>query len=144
MFTLENLSTKIKPRRWCSSCAAADSCKPLSMCQPSACLTASHLSLFTFFFLFFFSNSHSTSVCIYRKGTRVVDLSPAGDMSSFCTVLRSDGTSLYITRSPSAQAVLSKDYKNLKLLKIKQQFQLRFSDIETKWFLLPQGSRCSH
>lgn len=37
--------------------------------------------------------------CIHRKGTGVVDLSPAGDMSSVCTVLRSDGTSLYITRS---------------------------------------------
>uniref|UniRef100_A0A667Z8S7 Probable arginine--tRNA ligase, mitochondrial n=1 Tax=Myripristis murdjan TaxID=586833 RepID=A0A667Z8S7_9TELE len=33
-----------------------------------------------------------------EKGTAVVDLSPAGDMSSLCTVLRSDGTSLYITR----------------------------------------------
>lgn len=37
--------------------------------------------------------------CIHRKGTGVVDLSPARDMSSVCTVLRSDGTSLYITRS---------------------------------------------
>uniref|UniRef100_A0A8C9ZIK4 Probable arginine--tRNA ligase, mitochondrial n=1 Tax=Sander lucioperca TaxID=283035 RepID=A0A8C9ZIK4_SANLU len=34
-----------------------------------------------------------------EKGTGVVDLSPAGDMSSVCTVLRSDGTTLYITRS---------------------------------------------
>uniref|UniRef100_A0A7N8X0K6 Probable arginine--tRNA ligase, mitochondrial n=1 Tax=Mastacembelus armatus TaxID=205130 RepID=A0A7N8X0K6_9TELE len=34
-----------------------------------------------------------------EKGTGVVDLSPAGDMNSVCTVLRSDGTTLYITRS---------------------------------------------
>lgn len=45
--------------------------------------------------------------CIYRKGTGVVDLSPAGDMSSFCTVLRSDGTSLYITRSVLAESISS-------------------------------------
>uniref|UniRef100_A0A3Q3F7V4 Probable arginine--tRNA ligase, mitochondrial n=1 Tax=Labrus bergylta TaxID=56723 RepID=A0A3Q3F7V4_9LABR len=36
------------------------------------------------------------------KGTGVVDLSPAGDMSSVCTVLRSDGTTLYITRDLAA------------------------------------------
>lgn len=37
-----------------------------------------------------------------EKGTSVVDLSPAGDMSSICTVLRSDGTTLYITRDLAA------------------------------------------
>uniref|UniRef100_A0A665WCE9 Probable arginine--tRNA ligase, mitochondrial n=1 Tax=Echeneis naucrates TaxID=173247 RepID=A0A665WCE9_ECHNA len=37
-----------------------------------------------------------------EKGTGVVDLSPDGDMSSFCTVLRSDGTTLYITRDIAA------------------------------------------
>lgn len=37
--------------------------------------------------------------CIYRKGTGVVDLSPAADMSKVYTVLRNDGTTLYITRS---------------------------------------------
>uniref|UniRef100_A0AAY4E511 Probable arginine--tRNA ligase, mitochondrial n=1 Tax=Denticeps clupeoides TaxID=299321 RepID=A0AAY4E511_9TELE len=37
-----------------------------------------------------------------EKGTGVVDLSPAGDMSSYSTVLRSDGTSLYITRDIAA------------------------------------------
>ncbi|KAM7367708.1 hypothetical protein PAMP_013989 [Pampus punctatissimus] len=36
------------------------------------------------------------------KGTGVVDLSAAGDMSSICTVLRSDGTTLYITRDIAA------------------------------------------
>ncbi|XP_020483847.2 probable arginine--tRNA ligase, mitochondrial [Labrus bergylta] len=37
-----------------------------------------------------------------KRGTGVVDLSPAGDMSSVCTVLRSDGTTLYITRDLAA------------------------------------------
>ncbi|XP_076612636.1 putative arginine--tRNA ligase, mitochondrial isoform X2 [Chaetodon auriga] len=37
-----------------------------------------------------------------ENGAGVVDLSPAGDMSSVCTVLRSDGTSLYITRDLAA------------------------------------------
>ncbi|KAM9355296.1 putative arginine--tRNA ligase, mitochondrial [Pholidichthys leucotaenia] len=37
-----------------------------------------------------------------EKGTGVVDLSPNRDMSSVCTLLRSDGTSLYITRDVAA------------------------------------------
>ncbi|XP_029965440.1 putative arginine--tRNA ligase, mitochondrial isoform X1 [Salarias fasciatus] len=37
-----------------------------------------------------------------EKGTGVVDLSPHGDMSSVCTLLRSDGTTLYITRDIAA------------------------------------------
>ncbi|KAK9531363.1 hypothetical protein VZT92_010792 [Zoarces viviparus] len=37
-----------------------------------------------------------------EKGTGVVDLSSTGDMSSVCTVLRSDGTTLYITRDLAA------------------------------------------
>lgn len=47
----------------------------------------------------------SIALHVDRRGTGVVDLSPDGDMSSVCTVLRSDGTSLYITRSvlPEAQ-----------------------------------------
>ncbi|XP_024147260.1 probable arginine--tRNA ligase, mitochondrial [Oryzias melastigma] len=36
------------------------------------------------------------------KGMGVVDLSPDGDMSNVCTVLRSDGTTLYITRDLAA------------------------------------------
>ncbi|KAM3602470.1 uncharacterized protein V6R79_004774 [Siganus canaliculatus] len=39
---------------------------------------------------------------ISEKGTGVVDLSPAGDMSNVCTLLRSDGTTLYITRDLAA------------------------------------------
>ncbi|PWA27878.1 hypothetical protein CCH79_00000511 [Gambusia affinis] len=38
-----------------------------------------------------------------EKGTGVVDLSPNGDMSNICTVLRSDGTTLYITRQVQAR-----------------------------------------
>ncbi|XP_027896410.1 putative arginine--tRNA ligase, mitochondrial isoform X1 [Xiphophorus couchianus] len=37
-----------------------------------------------------------------EKGTSVVDLSPNGDMSNICTILRSDGTTLYITRDIAA------------------------------------------
>lgn len=36
------------------------------------------------------------------KGTAVVDLSGSGDPSSICTVMRSDGTSLYATRDLAA------------------------------------------
>uniref|UniRef100_A0A3Q2DQN5 Probable arginine--tRNA ligase, mitochondrial n=1 Tax=Cyprinodon variegatus TaxID=28743 RepID=A0A3Q2DQN5_CYPVA len=39
---------------------------------------------------------------ISDKGTGVVDLSPNGDMSNICTLLRSDGTTLYITRDIAA------------------------------------------
>lgn len=45
------------------------------------------------------------SCCIDRRGTGVVDLSPDGDMSSVCTVLRSNGTTLYITRSETVGTV---------------------------------------
>ncbi|XP_005935460.1 probable arginine--tRNA ligase, mitochondrial [Haplochromis burtoni] len=37
-----------------------------------------------------------------EKGTGVVDLSPNRDMTNVCTVLRSDGTTLYITRDVAA------------------------------------------
>ncbi|XP_050993921.1 probable arginine--tRNA ligase, mitochondrial [Labeo rohita] len=37
-----------------------------------------------------------------EKGTGVVDLSGTGDMSSYATLVRSDGTSLYITRDVAA------------------------------------------
>uniref|UniRef100_A0A7N6BYE7 Probable arginine--tRNA ligase, mitochondrial n=1 Tax=Anabas testudineus TaxID=64144 RepID=A0A7N6BYE7_ANATE len=40
-----------------------------------------------------------------EKGTGVVDLSPDRDMSSVSTVLRSDGTTLYITRSVRVKVV---------------------------------------
>ncbi|XP_037541111.1 probable arginine--tRNA ligase, mitochondrial [Nematolebias whitei] len=37
-----------------------------------------------------------------EKGTGVVDLSPKADMTNICTILRSDGTTLYITRDIAA------------------------------------------
>ncbi|XP_072532883.1 probable arginine--tRNA ligase, mitochondrial [Salminus brasiliensis] len=37
-----------------------------------------------------------------EKGTGVIDLSTEGDLSSYATVVRSDGTSLYITRDVAA------------------------------------------
>uniref|UniRef100_A0A1A8K174 Probable arginine--tRNA ligase, mitochondrial n=1 Tax=Nothobranchius kuhntae TaxID=321403 RepID=A0A1A8K174_NOTKU len=39
---------------------------------------------------------------VSERGTRVVDLSPEGDMTNVCTLLRSDGTTLYITRDVAA------------------------------------------
>ncbi|GAB5571710.1 probable arginine--tRNA ligase [Prionailurus iriomotensis] len=39
---------------------------------------------------------------MYGKGTAIVDLSGNGDPSSICTVMRSDGTSLYATRDLAA------------------------------------------
>ncbi|KAM8809642.1 LOW QUALITY PROTEIN: putative arginine--tRNA ligase, mitochondrial [Eudromia elegans] len=50
-------------------------------------------------------NVKLNSVCFlshYRKGTGIVDLSEKKDLSSFSTVMRSDGTSLYITRDLAA------------------------------------------
>uniref|UniRef100_A0A3P8YKY0 Probable arginine--tRNA ligase, mitochondrial n=1 Tax=Esox lucius TaxID=8010 RepID=A0A3P8YKY0_ESOLU len=46
-----------------------------------------------------------------EKGTGVVDLSPSGDMSNYSTLLRSDGTSLYITRDLAA-AINRKEIHN--------------------------------
>ncbi|KAL2082490.1 hypothetical protein ACEWY4_022308 [Coilia grayii] len=47
---------------------------------------------------------------VTEKGTGVVDISPAGDMSSYATVQRSDGTSLYITRDVAAALDRKKQY----------------------------------
>uniref|UniRef100_A0A087YKS0 Probable arginine--tRNA ligase, mitochondrial n=2 Tax=Poecilia formosa TaxID=48698 RepID=A0A087YKS0_POEFO len=46
-----------------------------------------------------------------EKGTGVVDLSPNGDMSNICTVLRSDGTTLYITRDIAAAISRKEKYR---------------------------------
>ncbi|XP_069564633.1 probable arginine--tRNA ligase, mitochondrial isoform X3 [Brachyistius frenatus] len=46
-----------------------------------------------------------------EKGTGVVDLSPDGDMSSVCTLLRSDGTTLYITRDIAAAISRKEKYQ---------------------------------
>ncbi|XP_064195998.1 probable arginine--tRNA ligase, mitochondrial isoform X1 [Anguilla rostrata] len=45
-----------------------------------------------------------------EKGTGVVDLSPAKDMSYYSTVVRSDGTSLYITRDIAAAIARKEKY----------------------------------
>uniref|UniRef100_A0A8C1ZJR3 Probable arginine--tRNA ligase, mitochondrial n=1 Tax=Cyprinus carpio TaxID=7962 RepID=A0A8C1ZJR3_CYPCA len=44
-----------------------------------------------------------------EKGTAVVDLSGAGDLSSYATLVRSDGTSLYITRCLSPPSLFKTD-----------------------------------
>lgn len=43
----------------------------------------------------------------YSKGTGIVDLSEEKDLSTFSTVMRSDGTSLYITRQVSPSVFLT-------------------------------------
>lgn len=53
-----------------------------------------------------------------RKGTGVVDLSPHGDMSSICTLLRSDGTSLYITRSVCVRRNYNLHQKCVSMLRV--------------------------
>ncbi|XP_008311718.1 putative arginine--tRNA ligase, mitochondrial [Cynoglossus semilaevis] len=45
------------------------------------------------------------------NGADVVDLSPDGDLSSVCTLLRSDGTSLYITRDLAAAVSRRRQYQ---------------------------------
>ncbi|KAM4529758.1 putative arginine--tRNA ligase, mitochondrial [Fundulus diaphanus] len=45
-----------------------------------------------------------------EKGTGVIDLSPNGDMSNICTLLRSDGTTLYITRDLAAAVSRKEEY----------------------------------
>lgn len=60
MFTRENLSTKIKPRRRCSSCRATDSWKPPSMC---ACLQLAWQNpIFFYVSVFFFLSSQTDEV----------------------------------------------------------------------------------
>ena len=58
--------------------------------------------LFQNYLFFFFAFS--------RKGTAVVDLSGNGDPSSICTVMRSDGTSLYATRFVSYMKLVIRMY----------------------------------
>ncbi|XP_063006695.1 probable arginine--tRNA ligase, mitochondrial isoform X3 [Melospiza melodia melodia] len=48
------------------------------------------------------SECHQCFPLAYRKGTGVVDLSEKKDLSTVSTVMRSDGTSLYITRDLAA------------------------------------------
>lgn len=57
-----------------------------------------------------------------------MDLSPDGDMSSVCTVLRSDGTSLYITRSDLSEAQLSHEWWSFGSRKAVRAYFAHFRD----------------
>ncbi|KAL4649035.1 putative arginine-tRNA ligase, mitochondrial isoform X1 [Arapaima gigas] len=69
-----------------------------------------------------------------EKGTSVVDLSPAQDMSYYCTVLRSDGTSLYITRQIALHHTTDKSQAD--------HFQQLFQILLTMGYQWAQS--CSH
>nr|XP_046229057.1 probable arginine--tRNA ligase, mitochondrial [Scatophagus argus] len=82
-----------------------------------------------------------------EKGTAVVDLSPAGDMSSVCTVLRSDGTSLYITRDVAAAIDRTEKYNFDEMIYVTDKSQAsHFSQLFQ--ILLAMGhswaDRCRH
>uniref|UniRef100_A0A667ZV22 Probable arginine--tRNA ligase, mitochondrial n=1 Tax=Myripristis murdjan TaxID=586833 RepID=A0A667ZV22_9TELE len=64
-----------------------------------------------------------------EKGTAVVDLSPAGDMSSLCTVLRSDGTSLYITRDVAAAIDRKEKYHFKEMIYVVSFFSLHLCPV---------------
>lgn len=49
----------------------------------------------------------SVFLSTYSKGTGIVDLSEKKDLSLFSTVMRSDGTSLYITRQVSPSVFIA-------------------------------------
>lgn len=59
-------------------------------------------------YLYFESGLHLLQpfLSTYRKGTGVVDLSEKKDLSLYSTVMRSDGTSLYITRQVSSSVFI--------------------------------------
>lgn len=70
------------------------------------------------------------SFAFSRTGNVVVDLSGAGDLSSVCTVMRSDGTSLYATRfvvfvceQPETSNSLSQDESKIVILSSKLFFK---------------------
>lgn len=58
-----------------------------------------------------------------EKGTDVVDLSAAGDMSNVCTVLRSDGTTLYITRDIAAAIDRKERYRFSEMIYVTDKSQ---------------------
>ncbi|CAJ1078254.1 probable arginine--tRNA ligase%2C mitochondrial isoform X1 [Xyrichtys novacula] len=63
-----------------------------------------------------------------ERGTGVVDLSPAGDMSSVCTVLRSDGTTLYITRDLAAAVDRKEKYQFDEMIYVTDKSQANHFD----------------
>lgn len=58
-----------------------------------------------------------------EKGTGVVDLSSSGDMSNVCTVVRSDGTTLYITRDIAAALDRKERYQFTEMIYVTDKSQ---------------------
>uniref|UniRef100_A0A8B9YHW6 Probable arginine--tRNA ligase, mitochondrial n=1 Tax=Bos mutus grunniens TaxID=30521 RepID=A0A8B9YHW6_BOSMU len=81
------------------------------------------------------------------KGTAVVDLSGNGDPSSVCTVMRSDGTSLYATRDLAAAIDRMEKYNFDKMIYVtdkgqKKHFQQVFQMLQIMGY--DWAERCQH
>ncbi|XP_068841318.1 probable arginine--tRNA ligase, mitochondrial [Capricornis sumatraensis] len=81
------------------------------------------------------------------KGTAVVDLSGNGDPSSICTVMRSDGTSLYATRDLAAAIDRMEKYNFDKMIYVtdkgqKRHFQQVFQMLQIMGY--DWAERCQH
>ncbi|XP_032507739.1 probable arginine--tRNA ligase, mitochondrial isoform X1 [Phocoena sinus] len=81
------------------------------------------------------------------KGTAVVDLSGSGDPSSICTVMRSDGTSLYATRDLAAAIDRMDKYNFDKMIYVtdkgqKKHFQQVFQMLQIMGY--DWAERCQH
>ncbi|XP_068406968.1 probable arginine--tRNA ligase, mitochondrial isoform X1 [Eschrichtius robustus] len=81
------------------------------------------------------------------KGTAVVDLSGNGDPSSICTVMRSDGTSLYATRDLAAAIDRMDKYNFDKMIYVtdkgqKKHFQQVFQMLQIMGYAWAE--RCQH
>ncbi|XP_057594197.1 probable arginine--tRNA ligase, mitochondrial isoform X2 [Hippopotamus amphibius kiboko] len=81
------------------------------------------------------------------KGTAVVDLSGNGDPSSVCTVMRSDGTSLYATRDLAAAIDRMDKYNFDKMIYVtdkgqKRHFQQVFQMLQIMGY--DWAERCQH
>lgn len=82
-----------------------------------------------------------------EKGTSVVDLSPSGDMSRYSTVLRSDGTSLYITRDLAAAIHRKEKYNFDEMIYVTDKGQgLHFQQLFQILLAMkhPWAGRCQH
>ncbi|XP_063079817.1 probable arginine--tRNA ligase, mitochondrial [Engraulis encrasicolus] len=82
-----------------------------------------------------------------QKGTGVVDISSAGDMSSYATVQRSDGTSLYITRDVAAALDRKEKYDFDEMIYVtdksqENHFHQLFSILQA--MQQPWAQRCRH
>ncbi|XP_065767610.1 probable arginine--tRNA ligase, mitochondrial isoform X3 [Muntiacus reevesi] len=81
------------------------------------------------------------------KGTAVVDLSGNGDPSALCTVMRSDGTSLYVTRDLAAAIDRMEKYNFDKMIYVtdkgqKKHFQQVFQMLQIMGY--DWADRCQH